>query len=490
VNFISLSNSITKKISVYVATAITVLLTTGLVIFLILSENAKVASANDSIHELNQSIKESIVFSMAQGVTDIKPFIEKMQTIKNIKELRITPTAHIDEKQSLNLNEDEKQVEASKEEINDEEDFEDTPVFKSVSPILADASCVDCHDGKEGDVFAVMSIRYSMDDTHKAIATERISAALLIVFLIVFVCLLIVYLIKKNILTDLFKFIDAIKHYEAGDFSKEIICTRKDEFGTMANSLKSLRTNLTNQAVTIDEFAKGNFDVDVKTLSEEDVLGKSIQQIKNSLILLSDDSKKLSLAAQLGNLSERVEKTKHPGIFGKIINGFNSTFDYLTEPIREGSKVLANYANGDFTSKVLKEYKGEHQQLKNDINKVGDSLSHLIGKISEAVQATASAANQISSSTEEMAAGAQEQSSQATEVAGAIEQMTKTIYETTKNTGQATEASKKAGAVAKEGGHVVEETIEEMNRISEVVKKSADTVQALGKSSDQIGEIV
>ena len=89
-----------------------------------------------------------------------------------------------------------------------------------------------------------------------------------------------------------------------------------------------------------------------------------------------------------------------------------------------------------------------------------------------------------------MAAGAQEQSSQATEVAGAVEQMTKTIYETTKNTGQATEASKNAGKSAKEGGHVVEETIHGMNRIAVVVKQSAATVQELGKSSDQIGEIV
>ena len=89
-----------------------------------------------------------------------------------------------------------------------------------------------------------------------------------------------------------------------------------------------------------------------------------------------------------------------------------------------------------------------------------------------------------------MAAGAQEQSSQTTEVAAAVEQMTKTIYETTKNTGQAAEASKNAGKVAKEGGNIVEETIIGMNRISDVVTKSAETVQELGKSSNQIGEIV
>jgi methyl-accepting chemotaxis protein len=44
--------------------------------------------------------------------------------------------------------------------------------------------------------------------------------------------------------------------------------------------------------------------------------------------------------------------------------------------------------------------------------------------------------------------------------------------------------------IAKEGGKVVSQTIEGMNRVAEVVKKSAETVQALGKSSDQIGEIV
>ncbi|MEW6653432.1 MAG: methyl-accepting chemotaxis protein, partial [Bacteroidota bacterium] len=41
-----------------------------------------------------------------------------------------------------------------------------------------------------------------------------------------------------------------------------------------------------------------------------------------------------------------------------------------------------------------------------------------------------------------------------------------------------------------EGGKVVGQTIEGMNRIAVVVKQSADTVQQLGKSSDQIGEIV
>jgi methyl-accepting chemotaxis protein len=71
-----------------------------------------------------------------------------------------------------------------------------------------------------------------------------------------------------------------------------------------------------------------------------------------------------------------------------------------------------------------------------------------------------------------------------------VEEMTKTIMETTKNSSIAADSAKNSGSTAKEGGKVVAETIEGMNRIADVVRSSAETVQALGKSSDQIGEIV
>ena len=67
--------------------------------------------------------------------------------------------------------------------------------------------------------------------------------------------------------------------------------------------------------------------------------------------------------------------------------------------------------------------------------------------------------------------------------------MTKTILETSRNSSSANDAAKKSGLIAKEGGKVVNETIEEMNRIAGVVKKSAETVQALGKSRMRLAKL-
>jgi methyl-accepting chemotaxis protein len=89
-----------------------------------------------------------------------------------------------------------------------------------------------------------------------------------------------------------------------------------------------------------------------------------------------------------------------------------------------------------------------------------------------------------------MAAGSQEQTSQTEEVAGAMDEMTKTISTNSHSAVIAANNAKKAKAVAESGGIAVNNTIEGMKKISTVVHHSAATVQELGASSNQIGEIV
>lgn len=151
---------------------------------------------------------------------------------------------------------------------------------------------------------------------------------------------------------------------------------------------------------------------------------------------------------------------------------------------------MDKFATGDLTVKLEAESNDVIGKLFNGFNQVVNNLKNIIIKVTEAVEATASASTQISSSSEEMAAGAQEQSSQTTEIASAIEQMTSTILETSKNASSAVTQARKAGCAAEEGGAVIKETIDGMNRIADVVKNAAHTVQELGASSEQIGSIV
>jgi methyl-accepting chemotaxis protein len=162
----------------------------------------------------------------------------------------------------------------------------------------------------------------------------------------------------------------------------------------------------------------------------------------------------------------------------------------VTKPIIELANVAIQVADGDLSVDVHSKSEDEVGQLADTFSRMVESLRETIGKVGEASSAVASASSQISSSTEEMAAGAQEQTSQAGEVASAVEEMSKTIVENSKNAGNTAETAKKAKEAAEQGGRVVEETVVGMKRIADVVNKSAETVKALGKSSDQIGEII
>jgi len=152
--------------------------------------------------------------------------------------------------------------------------------------------------------------------------------------------------------------------------------------------------------------------------------------------------------------------------------------------------VIGSIDNADLNMRFDSDRKDEVGDLQRSFDRFVLSIKETLLKVAEAAAAVASASAEISSSTEQMAAGSQEQTSQAGEVATAVEEMTKTIIENSRNAGDTAGTAKSAREAALEGGKVVEETVEGMRRIAGVVKKSAETVQALGKSSDQIGEII
>ncbi|PKL87428.1 MAG: chemotaxis protein, partial [Ignavibacteriae bacterium HGW-Ignavibacteriae-2] len=224
--------------------------------------------------------------------------------------------------------------------------------------------------------------------------------------------------------------------------------------------------------------------------SEHDTLAHAFNKVVVTIENITSEANKLIEANKEGRLEIRGDSDKFTGSWKKLIEGINSIIETIVIPLNESEQILTIMAKGDFTKKINGNYKGYYEQMKNNVNQLADSLNLALSEVSESAALVMNTANEISSSSEEMAAGAQEQTLQSAEVASSVDQMTKTIMENTKNASRAAETAKDSGDKAKEGGAVVKDTISGMTRIATVVKKSADTVEALGKNSDQIGEII
>ncbi len=169
---------------------------------------------------------------------------------------------------------------------------------------------------------------------------------------------------------------------------------------------------------------------------------------------------------------------------GMLAESFRNLVDYMKSLAGAATQIAAN----NLTVRV--EPKSDKDALGVAFKTMINNLSTMIKELTDNATQLVSASTEIASSSEQMARGSSEQTSQTAQVSSAVEEMTATIVESSKNAGEASGMAREAATAATEGTRVVSQTIEGMNKIAKVVQDSASTIQALSKSSDQIGEII
>ena len=482
--------TISKRMGLIVAGSLILILSVMLIFLLNNTESREKSKVKESVDEISDVVSQSIIFSMEQGINEIQPFIDQTKQIKDVKELRIIPSDKITKGSENLMDSNERTAISSHQPELYEEVFKNEQVFRKIKPILAAKPCLKCHDAKENDPLAVISLRYSVKKDYEAIANQRLVATVIVVASVIVLFLIVMLFLKKQVIKDLILSVNSIKKLATGDVNDIQEVSRNDEIGILSHSIKVLQQAMKRQSEVAREISEGNLSAEIILLSENDSLGKAMNTVKQSISSLINDVNIMSEAAKEGDLKRRVDEDAHSGDYKKIIRGCNETLDAFYIPIEASSKILEKMAKGDFTERLEGNYKGDFSTIKESTNEVAESMTEALMHIIKAVEATADSSRQISSSIEEMVAGTEEQTMQTSEVASAVEQMTKTIHETTKSAGTASENAVKAGKIASDGGNVVKETVEGMKRIADVVSKAAETIRQLGKGSNQIGEII
>jgi len=119
-----------------------------------------------------------------------------------------------------------------------------------------------------------------------------------------------------------------------------------------------------------------------------------------------------------------------------------------------------------------------------------NNLRDIIHSIAATATHVASASEEISASATQQAQGAQTQKDQAAQVATAMGEMSSTVTQVSDSCNKAAEAARQAAETARQGGSIVDDALLKMQVIAESVGTTAKTVEGLGKSSDQIGQII
>ncbi|MHC9544692.1 MAG: methyl-accepting chemotaxis protein [Vulcanimicrobiota bacterium] len=94
--------------------------------------------------------------------------------------------------------------------------------------------------------------------------------------------------------------------------------------------------------------------------------------------LLIKDANMLALAGVEGRLNTRADASLHRGDFRKIVEGVNNTLDAVIRPLKVAADYVERIARGEIPEKIRDEYKGDFNDLKNNLNICIDAVNLLI----------------------------------------------------------------------------------------------------------------
>ncbi|MCP4113407.1 MAG: PAS domain-containing protein [Desulfobacteraceae bacterium] len=216
----------------------------------------------------------------------------------------------------------------------------------------------------------------------------------------------------------------------------------------------------------------------------------------------------LASAATDGKLDKRADVNNFEGNYKRIVQGVNNILDAMINPLKASAAYVDRINRGDIPEKITDEYKGDFNQIKNNLNMLIDAmneitvlaeemaggnlaievrerssddklmlaLNSMVKKINEVVINVKSVSNyvatgsqELSASSEQMSQGASQQAASAEEASASMEQMAANIRQNADNANMTEKIALKCAEDAREGGDAVIKTVAAMNEIAEKI---------------------
>jgi len=173
----------------------------------------------------------------------------------------------------------------------------------------------------------------------------------------------------------------------------------------------------------------------------------------------------------------------YKGDFNEIKNNLNVCIETLrTLIVDDGGAALQAAADRDLTSRLQADYEGLYGQMKANINQVLENLDDALQQVNGTVEQVASASAQISSGSQSLAEGSSEQAS-------ALEEVSSSLQETASMAKQNAGNAQEAKAMSDAATSATDKGLDSMKRLSEAVDKiktSSDETAKIIKTIDEI----
>ncbi|HLA35857.1 MAG TPA: nitrate- and nitrite sensing domain-containing protein, partial [Rhodocyclaceae bacterium] len=116
-------------------------------------------------------------------------------------------------------------------------------------------------------------------------------------------------------------------------------------------------------------------------VTREDEIGQleqAVQHIHTQLGVLIEEGRTLEQAARQGHLKVRARVERLGGEYRNIVAGFNATLEAVVVPLDVAANYVERLARGDVPAKIVEDYHGDFNILRNNLNTCIDAVNRLV----------------------------------------------------------------------------------------------------------------
>lgn len=152
-----------------------------------------------------------------------------------------------------------------------------------------------------------------------------------------------------------------------------------------------------------------------------------------------------------GALTERIRVENLDKDYESLVDGFNGAMDNILAPVNEAVGCLARMAEGDLTTRMIGQYRGDHARMKNALNNTLDTFSEILEQVASVTESVGTGSAQVADSSNSLSEGATEQASSLEEISASLQEITSQAQNNSSGAAQANKLAGEARGAADRG---------------------------------------